>query len=178
MRITLHCARRSCNACNEVHLVVAAACRASEAAPGLKQVDGKTVVQVFMLDNSVKQLLVENWSTVQVRCTSSRGSAPATGTIQESAQDVVSEVCVKMGVQDVERFSHCFALCETIDGITCESFCVLLCVNHSKLLVCYSGASSASGRGCAAHRPGMGRKHPSKTGVCRETIHGQCARHI
>ena len=52
--------------CKSQHLVVAV-CRASEAAPGLKQVDGKTVVQIFMLDNSVKQLLVENWSTVQVR---------------------------------------------------------------------------------------------------------------
>jgi hypothetical protein len=39
---------------------------ATGGAQPLKQVDGKTVIQVFMLDNSVKQLLVESWSTAQV----------------------------------------------------------------------------------------------------------------
>ena len=39
---------------------------ASEPTPSMKKVDGKTVVPVYLLDNSVKQLLVEDWATAKV----------------------------------------------------------------------------------------------------------------
>ncbi|CAE7910123.1 Tln1 [Symbiodinium sp. KB8] len=65
----------------------------------MKKVDGKTVVPVYLLDNSVKQLLVEDWAT---------------------AKDVVLQMCVKIGLKDVDRFANCFCLCETRDGVTME----------------------------------------------------------
>lgn len=40
---------------------------AADVLPSLKKVDGKTVVQVHLLDNSVKQLLLEDWATAKVR---------------------------------------------------------------------------------------------------------------
>ena len=35
-----------------------------------------------------------------------------------AAQDVVLQMCVKIGLKDVDRFANCFCLCETRDGVT------------------------------------------------------------
>lgn len=59
----------------------------------------KPLVRVYLLDNSMKSLLVEDTST---------------------ALDVATLVCEKIGIEKPEDVVHCFGLCECKDGVTIE----------------------------------------------------------
>jgi hypothetical protein len=102
-----------------------------------KVLNGKIVLQVWLLDNSYKTLLIEPTATVHVsphtagfcpRC----ASAPAWMCARTPSlcaalnhphplmQDVCRSMADKIGFSDPEDDSLCFSLNECLDGVTSE----------------------------------------------------------
>jgi len=104
-----------------------------------KYVSGKPVVQVYLLDNSFRQLLIEPSSTVHVRRRRRRLFSPARAGLQacpaprrppenqaprhpyaKSTQDVTLMMARKVGMADPEDDCLLFSLNEALDGVTSE----------------------------------------------------------
>jgi len=112
---------------------------------GPRTLNGKVVLQVYMLDNSMKTLLVEPTSTVHVRrstavprhfrrsCSKAaaiRGFTSCYRGILLLVQDVCRQMADKIGFSDPEDDSLCFSLNECLDGVTSESWAG---IRHSSL---------------------------------------------
>ncbi len=113
---------------------------------------GKNVVKVYLLDNSMKTLLVEDDATVQVpRCCSVSALlvlAPMLcGALSRlcAVQHVVLEMCQKLGLRDFELISPCFGLHECSDGVT-SAFAAVHCLDRARSAACRGCGRAASRR--------------------------------
>jgi hypothetical protein len=86
------------------------------------KIAGKSVLKVFLLDNSMKTLLIDDDTTAGVRFCAFLCSAAAqfvTCSLKMLVlQDVVREMAEKLGVRDVAYVSSCLSLHECADNVT------------------------------------------------------------
>jgi hypothetical protein len=93
---------------------------------GPQTLNGKVVLRVYTLDNSMKTLLIEPTSTVHVRTDGGVRSSILPGCLNTAAiyppivQDVCRMMAEKIGFADPEDDSLAFSLNECLDGFTSE----------------------------------------------------------
>eukprot|EP01138_Halocafeteria_seosinensis_P008834 gb/GECG01009030.1/.p1 GENE.gb/GECG01009030.1/~~gb/GECG01009030.1/.p1 ORF type:complete len:420 (+),score=57.35 gb/GECG01009030.1/:1-1260(+) len=63
----------------------------------LRRVNGQVLVPVYLLDNSMKQLLVDEWAT---------------------AKSIIDQMMVKLNIQNSEVLGPCFSIHQVLDGVT------------------------------------------------------------
>ena len=121
--------------CVSVCLCVCVSVNSAEGG-AVRRVAGKNVVKVFLLDNSMKTLLVDDDATAAVsvcrffppRCRLVSRLRPS---LPPRPQTLVLAMCEKLGLKHASDLAPCYSLHECKDGVTsasCVCVCVCVCV--------------------------------------------------